>query len=265
MQKGNSDIKMLRMQALSILQVPHSFHDSDDFAPIPAKLDPYCSTKQQIHNDGEESLEEQEFSFACTDPQGTFISADEIFDNGQIRPIFPALDQSLLFTVANREAASPLRPPLKKLLVEQRNSFRSKPSGVPEEPHYEPSRNMTMVEVEASNEQCKKSNSTGFSNLWRFRRDSKLRSNSGCTDTFVFLNPPMPMKSNEAKVENAPLNLKKGKGGKRKTTSSAHEKLYLVNRMRKEGSKRRSFLPYRPHLLGFFSNVNRLSKNLHPF
>jgi hypothetical protein len=33
----------------------------------------------------------------------------------------------------------------------------------------------------------------------------------------------------------------------------------------KEGDKRRSYLPYRPDLVGFLSNVNGVGRNLHPF
>lgn len=202
----------------------HSSLNSNDFAPIPAKHDPYCSTNKQIHNDGEENLEEQDFSFACVDLQRTFVFADEIFDNGQIRPMFPTLDQSLHFTSANSKAASPLRPPLKKLFVEQHNIFCSKP-------YNESSPNMIMVEVEASNEWGKKSNSTWFSKLWRFRQDLKLQSNSNSKDAFVFLNPPMPGKSNKTKVKN--VFEKKEKGKNSKMTLSAHEKLYVMNRKRK--------------------------------
>lgn len=261
MEQRTSNIKVLRMQALSILSVSNSFLDSDDFTPIATIGDPYISTSRQIRNEGTENFEEQEFSFAGTDAQGTLVFADEIFDNGQIRPIFPAFDQSLLFESASSVAASPLRPPLRKLLVEHHYSFCSKgKSGVLREPSNEPSLNMTLVEVDPSNEHCKKSNSTGFSKLWRFRRDLKLRSNSDCRDAFVFFNPPMPPKSNEGNVH-----IKKETGGKNKATMSAHEKLYVMNRKRKEGNKRRSFLPYRQHLVGLFSDVNRFSRNIHPF
>jgi len=33
----------------------------------------------------------------------------------------------------------------------------------------------------------------------------------------------------------------------------------------KEGDKRRSYLPSRPDLVGFLSNVNGVGRNLHPF
>jgi hypothetical protein len=33
----------------------------------------------------------------------------------------------------------------------------------------------------------------------------------------------------------------------------------------KEGDKRRSYLPYRPDLVGFMSNVKGVGRNIHPF
>lgn len=43
-------------------------------------------------------------------------------------------------------------------------------------------------------------------------------------------------------------------------SSSAHELFYVQNRSMKEGEKRKSYLPYRKDLVGFFTNVNGLSK-----
>ncbi|GFP88035.1 hypothetical protein PHJA_000947200 [Phtheirospermum japonicum] len=126
-----------------------------------------------------------------------------------------------------------------------------------------------------SPEICKKSNSTGFSKIWRFK-DLLGRSNSDGRDTFVFLNnghaPPsssaveQPVTAVAKGDEKKGLKEKvKGKGKKAKTVSlSAHE-VYLKSKATKE-ERRRSYLPYRPELMGFFTNVNGgLSKNVHPF
>ena len=50
------------------------------------------------------------------------------------------------------------------------------------------------------------------------------------------------------------------------TSSSAHEKLYMMNRKRKrkESDTRRLFLPYKQQLVGFSTNVNGFSRILHP-
>lgn len=246
MQKRTSSIKMLTMQALSIISVPHSIIDFNELSTNQTKLDIDSNAQQQIHHDEkEENLEEQqEFSFACTDSQGTLIFADEIFDNGQIRPIFPNIGQM----------------PLKKIFVQHHNNFILEPSDASKEPHIEQLQNTTLVELEGLNEVCKKSNSTGFSKLRRFRRDLNFRSNSNTKDSLVLLNSPVKTKLNGAKVE-----IVKESKTKNKTKLLAHEKLYVMNRMRKERSKRQSFLPYKPNLIGFFTNVNSLSKNLHPF
>ncbi|KAJ1412072.1 hypothetical protein SESBI_20713 [Sesbania bispinosa] len=258
MQKRTSNIKMLTMQSLSILSMPHSFLDSDDFTSMSGKLNLDFNTKHekhQFHQDLEENSEEQQqFSFACTDHQGTLIFADEIFDNGQIRPIIPIFDQFILSTTTHNDATSPLQPPLKKIFVEQHNNFHLELSSISKESHNEPLQNTIMMEVEASNEWCKKSNSTGFSKLWRFRQDLKLRSNSDSKDAFIFLNPSVPVRSNEVKEEN--IIVKNGKGKKHKKVLSALEKLYVMNRKRKESNKRRSFLPYKQRLVGLFTNVN---------
>ncbi|TKY60861.1 hypothetical protein E2542_SST17964 [Spatholobus suberectus] len=122
-----------------------------------------------------------------------------------------------------------------------------------------------MVEVVASNDKCKKSNFMGSSKTWRFQEYLKLRSNSDGKDAFVLLNPSgsMPMRSNKAKKESVVS--KKGNSEKCKIVLSAHEKLYVMNRKRKEISKQKSFLPYKRGLIGFFTNRNRFTKNLHPF
>ncbi|TKY60860.1 hypothetical protein E2542_SST17963 [Spatholobus suberectus] len=101
MESNTSSIKTLRMQALSILPISHSFLKFDDLAVVPARPDPNFNDENQIHNDNKENVEEQEFSFACIDPQGMLIFADEIFDNRKIRPTFPIFDQSIIFTTAH--------------------------------------------------------------------------------------------------------------------------------------------------------------------
>lgn len=265
--------------------------------------------KDEFENEEEEEEEdEEEFSFVCMNPDGSPISAEDIFQNGQIRPIFPIFDRSLLFADADADAdegdsskaseASSLRPPLKKLFVEDREpsmSSSSSSSSSSEAGDLEGLEPGTYCEwskkaVEASPELRKKSNSTGFSRLWRFR-DLVLRSNSDGKDAFVFLNPnsASAKQSVEAikKMAKAEQNEKpekerkvtataaaaavealvkaKAKTKKGETVSSAHERHYVRNRAKKVEDRRRSYLPYRQDLVGFFTNVNGLSRNVHPF
>ncbi|XP_030497328.2 uncharacterized protein LOC115713001 [Cannabis sativa] len=240
----------------------------------------------------EEEEEEEEFSFACTNPDGSPISADDLFQDGQIRPIFPIFDQSLLFADGEDGASgtddSSLRLPLKKLFIEERSRSSSSSSSSSDADELEALPPGTYCEwskkaVEASPEMNKKSNSTGFSKLWRFR-DLVVRSSSDGKDAFVFLNPNStnnaPKQSVESIKKTAKAEKKAAPGGveaatmvkgkvkakakRGETASSAHERYYVRNKA-KEDNKHKSYLPYRPGVVGFFTNVNGLSRNVHPF
>ena len=247
-------------------------------------------------DDEEEEEEEEEFSFSCTNPDGSPISADDVFVNGQIRPIFPIFNRDLLFgggydgDLNSKVDSLSLRSPLRKLFVESASESASESDElerIPTDTYCEWSGAAAggAKAVDASPEICKKSNSTGFSKLWRFR-DLVHRSNSDGKDAFVFLNHSSSSaandksrnetaKKNDKKVEQndkkppVVVAVKEAKAkakGKVKTASlSAHEKHYVSNRAKREGDKRKSYLPYRQDLVGFFTNVNGLSRNVHPF
>ncbi|KAK8655446.1 hypothetical protein V6N13_108021 [Hibiscus sabdariffa] len=218
--------------------------------------------------EGEEE-EEEEFSFVCLSPDVFSVSADDLFQDGQIRPIFPLFNQDLLFadidgTVLKTEEGDVVLPPqVRKVFVE--DSTSSEPAG----PYCE-WRGAKTVE-EASPDTCRKSNSTGFSKLWRFR-DLKLRCNSDGRNAFVLLSHPPPSSSSSVKSEKkANLKTISEKPKEKKTENrngkmaspSPHEKLYVKNRAQKEGIKRRSYLPYKQ--VGFFTNVSGFSRNVHPY
>lgn len=220
--------------------------------------------------------EEEEFSFLCTNPSGSLISADDIFQNGQIRPIFPLFnrDGGPLFIDDDKAAAAgggggPL------MFVEE----RSEADG--------PSCVWTRGSKALPDQQmCKKSNSTGSSKLRRFR-EFVLRSNSDGKDAFVFLNhkdstskhlqettaaaATSEMIGHEKTTAKKEVVVEKRKEQSSKrvssssSSSSAHELHYLRNRAIKDGEKQKSYLPYRQDIFGFFTNVNDLSKNIHPF
>ncbi|KAF5443150.1 hypothetical protein F2P56_035734 [Juglans regia] len=244
---------------------------------------------EEEEEEDEDDDDEEEFSFACTNPDGSPISADDVFVDGQIRPVYPIFNQDLLFadvydgdSKAKDAKSSPLRPPLRKLFLGERGPPRPSSSSESEELESEgPYCVWSGKAVEASpQELSKKSNSTGFSKLRRFR-DLVLRSNSDGHDAFVLLNHPSggvkPTNETTASrkndnVEKARVSAgtgkaqSKGQGSKGgATASSAHEKHYMRNRARREGDKRKSYLPYRQDLVGFFTNVNGFSRNVHPF
>ncbi|KDP26588.1 hypothetical protein JCGZ_17746 [Jatropha curcas] len=290
------------MQVSSAVSVHQVFSpcSGSDFTGIAGKFEEEFTLKLRLNDEAtaslkdeklpqeeedEEEEQEEEFSFACANPNGSPISADDAFQNGQIRPLFPLFDRDLLFDVdgisqAKNSKEPSLRPPLRKLFVERdhASSVSSSEADEPEGPYC----SWKGKAVEASPEVCKKSNSTGFSKLRRFR-ELVLRSNSDGKDAFVFLNNqnhnsnPSTITtavtgSASTKTSQAEKNKKVGKeekqqqvtkkGKNTKTASSAHEKLYIRNRVIKEEHKRKSYLPYR---VGFFTNVNGLSRNIHPY
>ncbi|XP_021813457.1 uncharacterized protein LOC110756349 [Prunus avium] len=79
--------------------------------------------------DCKKNEDEDDFSFTCTNPDGSPISTDDIFQNGQIRPMFPIFNQDFLFADADYDdtsrargvaaSSSSLRSPLKELFFEE--------------------------------------------------------------------------------------------------------------------------------------------------
>ncbi|KAI5341811.1 hypothetical protein L3X38_009686 [Prunus dulcis] len=79
--------------------------------------------------DCEKNEDEDNFSFA---PDGSSISTDDIFQNGQIRPVFLIFNRNLLFSDADDNEASRakgaatsssyLQPSLNKLFFEERDT-----------------------------------------------------------------------------------------------------------------------------------------------
>ncbi|XP_051116387.1 uncharacterized protein LOC127241401 [Andrographis paniculata] len=181
-----------------------------------------------------EEEEEEEFSFMAAGGSSSPIAAEDAFLNGQIKPAFPLL----------AAGDFPMRPPVEKVFVEATSSSAGEWS------------NRKAVEAGPGPEVCKKSNSTGFSKIWRFK-DLLGRSNSDGRDAFVFLN--------QAPETSATATATAKKKKKKTAAASAHE-VYLKSKVKEEEERRRSYLPYRPELMGFFTNVNGgLSKNVHPF
>ncbi|CAB4298838.1 unnamed protein product [Prunus armeniaca] len=83
--------------------------------------------------DCEKNEDEDNFSFTYTNPDRSPFSTNDIFQNGQIRLVFPIFNRDLLFTDADdndssraRGAAassSSLRPPFEKLFFEERDTL----------------------------------------------------------------------------------------------------------------------------------------------
>ncbi|CAK9182743.1 unnamed protein product [Ilex paraguariensis] len=251
--------------------------------------------QQSQHENEEEEQEEpdeedgdEDFSFVCNvavDPSSP-ISADDIFRNGEIRPVFPLFNQDLLLLLSDHEDVDSdktynsrlrphRRPPLKKVFIETddtplppSSSESDDIDGVADGPYCAWSKGKV---IEASPEVCKKSNSTGFSKLWRFG-DFANRSHSDGRDAFVFLNnttttkAATSVKREEKVAEKKPEKIKTGelkanvngvgggekiKKAKKKVVKAETSSLsaYMKNRAMDE-DRRKSYLPYRPGLLG---------------
>ncbi|KAI3722295.1 hypothetical protein L2E82_33327 [Cichorium intybus] len=104
---------------------------------------------------------------------------------------------------------------------------------------------------------CKKSSSTGSgSKRWRIR-DLLRRSNSEGKEPMVLLT--------HKKVETPKQKRSSGEvaivaSKSKPSTPSFHELFYVQQRAKSEGGQRKSYLPYRQGLVGFFSNVNSKGK-----
>ncbi|CAD5166909.1 unnamed protein product [Musa acuminata subsp. malaccensis] len=231
--------------------------------------------------------DDSEFAFVVKDPEtGPAITAAEIFSNGQIRPIYPVFDRSLLLAngdddrgrlvAEGEEKTAPLRRTLGKLLIEEREEHSASASssssslGTDELEGIPPGTYCVWAprSTAPSASRCKKSRSTGSSLRWRLRDLVIGRSQSDGKEKFVFLaakgEEAVAAVSEESKKEKAKA---RDKGGKPTEVDgpTAHRVYYGKGRQTVSGAARRSFLPYNQNLIGFFANVNGLSRTHHPF
>lgn len=214
-----------------------------------------------------------EFSLVLEDPEA---SADEIAYQGPVFPVFNRdliNDQDKEVIKRNDDASALIQVPLRNLFIEEREPPSSSSSEADELESVPPGTYCVWRPkfVQSSPATCKKSKSTGSASK-RFRiRDLLRRSNSDGKDSFVFLTPKNHSQAKaetSEKVDSLKLrqhSVEAGKvTGKLKAppspSSSAHELFYLQNRSMKEGEKRKSYLPYRKDLVGFFTNVNGSGK-----
>jgi hypothetical protein len=247
------------MEVMSSIQTEFNFNTQSLPAPMEG-LGEEIENKLNLSVNDEEI--EDDFSFSCVKSDRSTIPADGIFQNGQIRPVFPIFGREYpdLFFTGDDVSLKYLRPPLKKIFVEQTLPAAAV---VVNETTVEEAVTGTFCEWSAktvyevsATERCKKSNSTGFSKLRRFR-EMVLRSNSDGKDAFVFLNDVNDGNGNGASAEREISKVMKTKK-KEETALTAYMKSKA-----KENDKRELYLPYKQ--VGLFTNVNRLTRNIHPF
>ncbi|XP_065875950.1 uncharacterized protein [Euphorbia lathyris] len=251
------------MQPSSLISLSPSFnsYSSENLAQIAARVvQEFEFAIEEDVERHEEKEEEEEFEFATVarEPEASPISADDIFYNGQIRPIYPLFNTALLLDddeisksksrsaspLSNNGTAKPIRLPLGKFFSEDRETASCSSSeadeieNVPADSYCVWTPKKKATEESLSDGRGKKSSSTGTSKRWKFR-DLLYRSNSEGKENYVFLSPAVK-KSEEEKKERV------------KTRKGMVEKHYVKSRALKGSDKRRSFLPYRPDLVGLF-------------
>lgn len=104
-----------------------------------------------------------------------------------------------------------------------------------------------------SRRKCKKSNSTGSSSKkWKLF-DLLRRSNSEGKESYLFLTAASEKKRMNERWSIEVAEKPKGNGfaEKKKAAVTAHEALYVKNRELRMINKKKSFLPYKPNLVGF--------------
>ncbi|KAL0421796.1 UNVERIFIED_CONTAM: hypothetical protein Slati_3202500 [Sesamum latifolium] len=241
--------------------------------------------------EGEEGEDEEEFEFAFVTRESELlspISADEIFHDGKIRPVYPVFNRDVLLGRGEyrnedekgngvRDSVSSKGPrvrlPLRKLFIEERETTVTTSSSSSSEADeldglavetycvWRPKEAAAAAEAEEEEEdgRCKKSGSAGSSSKrWKLR-DLLHRSHSdGSKDNFVTLSHSSSgrKKENEKGGKETP-----GSGGKVKPAAPPPPPPYN----RDGGEKQRSYLPYRQDIVGIFGNVNGLSKNFKHF
>ncbi|XP_022137020.1 uncharacterized protein LOC111008584 [Momordica charantia] len=222
--------------------------------------------------------DEFEFAVVPREPQAMTTSAEDIFYNGQIRPIYPVFNTNLLLNgsltdksknvggnedLKKSKATRVHRPSLGKLMSEERESNSCSSSEADELDGVIPGTYCVWSPKE-SLERCKKSNSMGSSKRWKLR-DLLYRSNSDGKDTFVFLAP-------NKRVEKV-AEVSKGKGssgtGDEKTAGKVKPSRVAAataaNGATEGADTRSQSVPYTQETVDLFAEVNGMNKNSHLF
>ncbi|GFP99723.1 hypothetical protein PHJA_002116400 [Phtheirospermum japonicum] len=209
------------------------------------------------------------------------VSVEDFSCDGQIRHVFPVFNRDLLQDSGGEPSAcggrelleSAVPIPLSKLFIEEDRERVDYPpscsSSEADELENVPEGTYCVWRPKLAESpmpsQCKKSKSTGSaSRRWKLR-DLMRRSKSDGKDSFVFLTPKHKEEKSGKSIEatnkaDGKLGLRSASGGGGPAGSpSAHEAFYVRNKAMKEGEKKKSYLPYRRELVGFFANVNGLS------
>lgn len=209
---------------------------------------------------------DEDFEFALLS-ENKEVSAAEFLYEG---PVFPVFNRDLIESAGelstsgggSEQPQSSNLIPLSKLFAEEDEFLPSSSSSEADELENVPAGTYCVWRPRAAPpplpNQCEKSKSTGSaSKRWKIR-DLLRRSKSDGKESFVFLTSKQREENSEKSILRAPEK-RRGKGSHPAAAApppSAHEAFYVRNRALKEGDKRKSYLPYRKDLVGFFANVS---------
>ncbi|KAI3748084.1 hypothetical protein L6452_10942 [Arctium lappa] len=235
-------------------------YSSDSLASTAAtKVSTQLMQEEQVARFHDVDEEDFEFSLVHGDEH---VSAEHTASEGPV--VFPLFNRDLLIkSEADREAVAKVddeedacSASLGKLFINEREeSASSSSSSEADESESEDTGVFCAwrpkMDIGSSPlSKCKKSSSTGSgSKRWRIR-DLLRRSNSEGKEPMVLLTskkveiPKQKRSSGEVSVVSG------------KSKPSIHELFYVQQRAKREGGKRKSYLPYRQGLVGFFTNVN---------
>ncbi|XP_020704099.1 uncharacterized protein LOC110115250 [Dendrobium catenatum] len=233
-------------------QLPEDIDQSYAASPPQSSAAPSFAAVSVQTDENDDEDDDFEFAFVVRDPDtDSLITADEIFYNGQIRPVYPIFNRELLL-----DGAEALRQPLLRLMKEERETEISQPASSSSDEFTGISPETYCVWKPKSTEQCRKSVSTGSALRWRIRDLVIRRSHSDGKEKFVFL------ETDDKKKE-------KGKKAMEVDIVAANRRHYdrigQGATARPGSAGRKSFLPYKPGIVGFFASVNGISRVHHPF
>ncbi|KAG6537822.1 uncharacterized protein LOC122010918 [Zingiber officinale] len=239
--------------------------------------------------------DDDDFEFVAKDLETrTDLTAEDIFSTRQICPVYPVFGRVV---AAEKPCESPVdeetepgQGTLLQLLMEDRtdnpgptlssSSSSSSASSRTDELEGIPPASYCVwtrsPSASPSPPRCKKSGSTGSSLRWRLRDLVVGRSQSDGKEKFVFLaaeekkgkeSPSRETKRADPanKKEKADAGAKVVKAAAGMDLVTAHRIFYRKGLPAEGGAGRRSFLPYKRDLLGFFASVNGIARTHHPF
>ncbi|XP_051209127.1 uncharacterized protein [Lolium perenne] len=245
------------------------------------------TTADPALSSGDDESTDGEFEFPCFlgANHGSPALADDLFADGRIRPatFYPVFGRRSSVTHGLAPAPAPAterrtRGQLGRLFLEESRAWNSSSSSSSAGSSASTSSSAATDDLEgaapesycvwapgasaASSPRPRKSGSTGSMARWRRISDLVVgRSHSDGKEKFLFLpaNPPTPPIKNPATKPSAKKKTEIGTVAAAQRMSAQYGAAKAVG----AATPRRTFLPYREELVGFFANVHGISRS-HP-